>query len=53
MEREAWRKDEARLLEVEQDLKGLYTERDTLRTQNEKDASELEKLGLACKNAEV
>ena len=52
-EKAARGKDQARVIEVEEDLKGLYVQRDTLQDDQKKKAAELEKLGLACKEAQT
>ncbi|XP_020150077.4 uncharacterized protein [Aegilops tauschii subsp. strangulata] len=52
-ERDARRKDQARILEVEQDLKGLYAERDVLQADKKNDAAELKRLELAHNEAQV
>lgn len=52
-EQNARRKDQARVYEVEQDLHGLYVERDTLKADKAKDAAGLKRLKLAQKEAQV
>ena len=52
-EKEAASKHAARVVEVEEDLKGLYVQCDTLQDGQKKKAAELEKLGLACKEAQT
>jgi hypothetical protein len=46
-------KDQARVVEVEEDLKGLYAKHDILQADQKKKAAELEKLSSACTEAQT
>jgi hypothetical protein len=45
-------RDQARVIEVKEDLKGLYAQCDTFQGDQKTKAAELEKLSLACQEAQ-